>query len=334
MQSHSDTISTLCIVALTVVFSLGAISNTHAGDPTHGWLKGTYQRGYESRFERSVPANDGAVALWAAVKWSLFQEMSTGAVASKDGWLFTAEEFSEPGETRDLREELARVGKILAKYGISLVPVIVPDKARMHEHHLARGRSEKFASRYDRALSSIKAAGLVGVDLRDALSFPDSFKRTDTHWSPEGARRAALEIAAVVSIYDFPHTNVTTVETGSVLFEGDLIAFVPTGQFRARVGPPREYIKTFETSVTPAGDLFQEVTIPVALVGTSFSAKQEFHFEGFLKQALQADVLNASSVGQGPFVPMDTFLDEISKLSSLPSVVVWEIPERFLSSQR
>jgi alginate O-acetyltransferase complex protein AlgJ len=113
-----------------------------------------------------------------------------------------------------------------------------------------------------------------------------------------------------------------------------LLPFVATGRYRDRVGPAAELINTFETAVTSSGGLFGAADIPVALIGTSYSAKAEFHFEGFLKHALQANVLNLSRVGQGPFRPMDAFLEERSTLSSLPSIVVWEIPERFLTSQR
>ena len=105
-----------------------------------------------------------------------------------------------------------------------------------------------------------------------------------------------------------------------------------TVRFRHRVGPADEAIDTFESTVNASADLFGDAPLPVALIGTSYSAKREFHFEGFLKHALQADVLNASLVGQGPFAPMDTFLADLDALSTPPSLVLWEIPERFLTS--
>ncbi|MFY0619666.1 alginate O-acetyltransferase AlgX-related protein [Shimia sp.] len=333
MQSTLDTFCTLTIATVMAGLSITAFSRIDAGNPTKGWASGTYQRGFENRFEQSIPAQEGSVALWAAAKWALFGETAAGAVAGREGWLFTAEEFTEPSETRDLATELSRVVEALSENGTALVPVIVPDKARMRSDRLPRGRSEGFDTRYQRALEAIEDTGLPVIDLRPALSFEKSFMRTDTHWSPEGARRAAEAVADVVEGFELPHTDVQTVATGSVGFDGDLLSFVATGPFRSIVGPAPESIDTFETIVEASAGLFDDAAIPIALVGTSYSAKPEFHFAGFLKQAARADVLNASYVGQGPFAPMDTFLKDRATLSTLPSLVVWEIPERFLTSR-
>jgi len=333
MRVTFDTLSTFAIATLMAGLSVTAFVRTDAGDPLKGWTNGAYQRGFEGRFEASIPANEGAVAIWAAVKWVLFQEPANGAVAGKDGWLFTAEEFTEPSDPRDFSSELARVSRALSKDGITLVPLIVPDKARMQAQRLQRGRSESFTQRYAHTLAAIQNAGLVGIDLRKTLQIDAAFMRTDTHWSPEGARRAANAIAEAVQELEIPRAKVTTLATGVTEFDGDLMSFVATGPFRSRVGPARETIENFETTVATKGGLFGDVAVPVALVGTSFSAKEEFHFEGFLKQALQADVLNLSHVGQGPFVPMDAFLKDRSSFSTLPSLVIWEIPERFLTSR-
>jgi alginate O-acetyltransferase complex protein AlgJ len=334
MQISLDSLCTLGIAALLAGLSATAFSNTDAGDPSKGWASGSYQRGYEGRFETSVPAHESAVALWSAAKWVFFREPANGAVAGHGGWLFTAEEFTEPDSPRNLATELTQVTDALAADGITLVPVIIPDKVRMYAHRLKRGRSEGFETRYDVALATIREAGLIEIDLREVFRFESSFMRTDTHWSPEGTQRAAATIAKSLGDITLPEAQVTTIPKGAAPFDGDLLPFVATGRYRDRVGPAAELINTFETAVTSSGGLFGAADIPVALIGTSYSAKAEFHFEGFLKHALQANVLNLSRVGQGPFRPMDAFLEERSTLSSLPSIVVWEIPERFLTSQR
>lgn len=333
MQQSLDTMFALGLSALTVVFSAAAYSRTDAGNVTTGWRDGAYQRGFETRFEQSIPAHDSSAALWATLRWVLFDEPAEGAVAGKDGWLFTAEEFSEPTSTRHLADELKRVSDRLAVHDIALVPVIIPDKARIHEDRLARGRSAGFSSRYARALETIDHAGLTVIDLRPALAFDQSFLRTDTHWSPSGAERAAQAIAAALADHALPETTVTTQASGEKQFDGDLLPFVATGPYRDRFGPSPVRIRTFETTVDSNQGLFGDAEIPVALVGTSYSAKPDFHFEGFLKTALKADVLNVSAIGQGPFVPMDAFLNDLDQLSTLPSLVIWEIPERYLTTR-
>jgi alginate O-acetyltransferase complex protein AlgJ len=69
----------------------------------------------------------------------------------------------------------------------------------------------------------------------------------------------------------------------------------------------------------------------VALVGTSFSAKSDWNFLGFLQNALAAEVLNFSAEGQGPFAPMQTFLASDTFKNTPPKLVIWEIPVRYTS---
>lgn len=333
MQSTLDTLATLGISTTIAAVSLYAFFQVDPGDPLKDWHDGSYQRGFEDRFASSLPTQDPAVSAWATLRWVLFGEAAAGAVVGRDGWLFTAEEFAEPTEPRDLRSELAHAREALSRRGITLLPVIVPDKARMMVDHLPRARSDGFEQRYDRALRIIRDSAHLLVDLRPALSGPDAFMRTDTHWSPAGAKRTADAIAAALAGVALPQSDVRTETLGTELFEGDLLAFVPTGALQPLVGPKPETITTFRTELSGASDLFGDTGTPVALVGTSFSAKPAFHFEGFLKQTLQADVLNLSTVGQGPFVPMDRFLKDLDALSSPLSLVIWEIPERYLTSR-
>ncbi|WP_424969278.1 alginate O-acetyltransferase AlgX-related protein [Dinoroseobacter sp. S76] len=333
MDPKSDPLIPLALVGGLAALSVAALLRVDAGTPLRGWADGSYQRGFEARFEAALPTQTGAVELWAALRWQLLREPAQGAVAGEGGWLFTAEEFTEPKAPRDLAAELARVAAELDARGIQLAPVIVPDKARMQEHLLPRGRSAGFAARYGRALETVEAAGLPVIDLRPALSDDRAFLRTDTHWSPEGARRAAEAIATALDPFTLSPRKVTTRATGTRAFDGDLAGFVPTGAFRPHLGPHPEQIATYETEVASAGGLFGAAEIPVALVGTSFSAKPDFHFAGFLQQALQADLINASAVGQGPFAPMDAFLAELDGLDALPALVLWEIPERYLTSR-
>lgn len=332
MKTLQDTALVLVFSTLLAGASLFSLSRTDLGDVSSGWTNGSYQRGYENRFEASVPGQKLAGSAWAALRWGLFREASDGAVVGQNGWLFTAEEFQEPENTRDFREELETAEAILSEAGIALVPVVVPDKARMHVEKLPRGRSAPFVTRYDRALETVESVGLAVIDLRPALKFDLAFLRQDTHWSPEGARRSANAVAAATQI-DLPIAAVTTKPLGQSPFEGDLLNFVNTGPFRAWVGPQPDQIERFETTVETEGGLFGDAPIPVVLVGTSYSALPAFHFEGFLKQALSADVLNAAAVGQGPFEPMDKFLSDLNTLTSPPSLVIWEIPERFLSTK-
>ena len=79
------------------------------------------------------------------------------------------------------------------------------------------------------------------------------------------------------------------------------------------------------------GDLFAAVTLPVAVVGTSYAADPRWSLAERLEAALGVEVLDAAQAGVGPTRPMAAFLSGPAYRSSRPRAVVWEIPERYLN---
>lgn len=292
---------------------------------------GSLQRSYESGFAAALPSRGLSVEAFAALKLALFGELAEGAVMGRDGWLFTAEEFSPPQDDFDLGAELTQARAVLDPLGVKLLPVILPDKARIHADQLPRHRSAPYEDRFAAAQALLRAEGYEVVNTIDALT-KTGFMRSDTHWSPAGARAVAAAIAAHLAPGDHGETGAfETQQTGDQPFRGDLTRFADTGRFARWTSLKPEQIAQFETQSMAEMDLFGDTRIPVVLVGTSFSARQAFHFEGFLKSALGRDVLNMAEVGQGPFRPMQGFLTSDVLKNSPPEIVIWEIPERYLS---
>lgn len=297
-------------------------------------ISGQTQRQYEAGFDDSFPLRDAIRQSWTALKFGAFGEMADGAIAGQGDVLFTAEEFTTPQDSRDFATALQAARTQIAAAGAELVPVIVPDKARMMPDALSHGRSVHFEGRYDRLLDTIKKHGLRTVDLRPALSQTQSYMATDTHWSPQGAQAVAAHIATALDGTLFADAPFETVQTGERPFDGDLLAFVDTGAWRSIVGPAVETIATFETLQQGDGGmgLFGAAETPIALVGTSFSARDDFHFVGFLKSSFGADVVSFAMEGRGPFIPMDIFLNDGGLAAANPRIVLWEIPERYLDT--
>lgn len=294
-------------------------------------LDGSYQRVYEDRFKAGLAGQEDLVDAWSALRLALLGEVADGAVLGRDGWLFTAEEFTAPAQAVDLTERLTGAQAALSARGIALLPVIVPDKARMAAAKLPMGRSARFVGRYDARLAEIAALDLPVLDLRPALAAPDSYLRTDTHWAPGGAQRVAGLIADHLRDADLTRSTFTTQFLGTAPMQGDLMKFARTGRWVVPHAPAPEQIATFQT--TGGGlSLLGDAPVEVALVGTSFSARPDIHFDGFLKNALNADVVNYAEEGQGPFAPMAAFLTALAS-GDLPPlrVVIWEIPERYLT---
>jgi alginate O-acetyltransferase complex protein AlgJ len=338
-------------VLFLVLMGLGAITGAYAVIPAlahvetpslRNGLRGEWGQKFEKALTDALPQGTPARMLWSRVEYALFHQGRKGIVIGTNGWLYTDEELSCPAQfSRSLGDNLdfiATTRARLAQAGTELAVVLVPAKARVVPEHL--GSAALPACRigvYGRISDYLSARGIPVVNLMEAMRTAperdDLFLKTDTHWTPEGARLAARQAAYVVRA-SFPQLGLPvqsfTSKPGEAGFhEGDLLRYVPG------VSIAREIVRpwTTESRVTTASAgsaLFDDAGAPqVALVGTSYSANPKWNFAGFLKESLSADVLNAAQEGQGPFAVMDKYLEGDAWKSSPPRLVVWEMPVRY-----
>jgi alginate O-acetyltransferase complex protein AlgJ len=331
------------LVSVGFVYSLAAVGlSTHnlmdPVDGNHDVINGVRQSAYEAGFTKANPLNDVSIAAMGTFKYAVFGQAETGAIIGKNGWLFTSEEFEVSDNFLDnlsqSATEIARVSAIMKQKGIALIPVIVPDKSEAFADMLRTARPVEIETRRAHVMSLLAARNVAAIDALGAIKAAKTgFIKDDTHWSPTGSRAVAEFIAAHAAILDVDLTpaTVTTTQGPAVDFDGDLLQFVPSGAFRAALGPAQNQIESYTTSVESAGGLFGETDIDVALIGTSFSAKPEWNFAGFLQDALGAEVLNFAIEGQGPFKPMQAYLASETFQNTPPKLVVWEIPARYTS---
>ena len=161
-----------------------------------------------------------------------------------------------------------------------------------------------------------------------------TFFRTDTHWTPLGAQLAAQAVAEIAraDLNASGKTEFVTEPLSAEPLRGDLYNFLALNSLEAAIGPEYDVLKAARTSkVSPGTDLFGSPDIPVALVGTSYSADERWNFAGALKEQLGADVLNAAEAGAGPFAPMANYLSSAAFKNTKPELVIWELPERQVS---
>ncbi len=350
-------VSFLLIAAFGVLASLRALASPEVEEGGRGQghvtavVDGSWTSSFQSGFEEALFFRDGAVALWAAARYALFRSGAPGVVVGEGGRLYTAEEF----ETRADYEErlLARLGQVtvvrdaLEAKGIDLVVALVPSKARVQPQHLRQTHLRRrppavLADRYSTAIAVLSKAGVPAPDLRPALTHESSFLRRDTHWTPGGAAVVAQTLAIPGrDSLDRSGVGRSAFESfpgDTVSHTGDLMAFLPLGPFEKRFGLGPEEVLLFETQA-PAVDsdtadplaLFDTPSIPVALVGTSYSADPLWNFAGFLQEALEAEVLTVAEEGKGPFEPMEAYLRSDTIAEIPPHLVIWEIPERYLT---
>lgn len=314
----------------------GAFAKTDLKADGRSLVGGQYQRAVEDRFDDALPLRGTAIKAWNAINLAVFGQANTEVIIAQDDWLFTAEEFRAPAAQDDFEAELDTALAALNARGIQLVPLIVPDKARVYSDKLAHGRATPLETRHARVQEMLAARGLPNANLLTYLDQgrqrADTFMRTDTHWSPRGAEIAARAVAVAINDHTVAPSPFETRAFPIEDFVGDLMPFIDAGAFASWVGQDIEQIERFETvSLGGAGGLFGEVSIPVALVGTSFSARDDFNFAGFLQQHTGLDLVNYATEGQGPFAPMRDFLASDALETSPPTIVVWEIPERYIT---
>ena len=159
----------------------------------------------------------------------------------------------------------------------------------------------------------------------------------DTHWTPAGTAAAAFSAPSRAALVrsGVGEQQFATVVQGEVVHHDDLMPFLTlAGRARERFGPElvrREATSPLAVAPTSGSALLATPSILVALVGTSYSADPLWNFAGALQVELAADVLVVAAEGCGPFLALQEYLASPTFAELPPALVIWEIPERYLS---
>lgn len=302
-------------------------------------LRGSLTAKLDSVYRQSLPHRDSAIGMIGALRYLAVGEGRKGVITGSDGWLFTAEEVRPMPE--DIAVPLARIAKVrdqLAAVGATLVIVPVPGKLDVERDHSDPETAAGIAALYDGFLAGLGAEGIAVLDARAALQTQTdadlAFFRTDTHWTPDGARAVAdaLAASALIPAGDTPFL----VQAEAVhSFTGDLVSYVTTDGIAPLIGLPSEaatpYLATAKASEGTL-DIFADTQAGATLlIGTSYSANPNWSFAEALKLALGRDVLNLAVEGQGPARPMLDYLASADFRDAPPTLVIWEFPVRYLT---
>ena len=309
-------------------------------------INGENARDLENSYDDNLFIKELAINLWAAIEYKLFNEGKQGLVVGKEGWLFTREEFNtSPNSEYAYKANIGFIKWVndeLVKDGITLVVVPVPAKARLYKEKLKTVKPEPLHQEiYNDLISKLKQNSVHVADSLTALKENKTkdklFLRTDTHWSPAGAATVAIASAQYIKAHTKISLNTTSYITEHVSnkkYKGDLLSYLPLSPWFDSLLPELDeldHYETYEQSEDGLDDLFRETNEAVALVGTSYSANQDWNFIGALKQALATDIINYAETGQGPIQPMMRFLKRYKNEMPDLELLIWEIPERYLS---
>ena len=248
--------------------------------------------------------------------------------------------MSEPGY-----DYVAALSDALADRGTTLVyvptltkslamPDFLPERAALYGFDLALADTV-----LDTFIDSLRRRGVVTVDLRPALRARDGgdfvYYQSDFHWTPTGAHRAATAVSNAIrdlpvyaELDPLPHVT-------EIVGETELHSALRSElQPLCRETLPPTVSATYRTEVTEAPgsggelDLFGPALArpDIALIGTSFSANETFHFPGFLAQETGLDVVNHAITGGSTFGAAQSYLLSAEFDEAPPRILVWENP--------
>ena len=310
-------------------------------------LDGKLAKAAETHYDEQFPLKRIGTNLWAALDFKLFNEGRPGVVLGREQWLFSDEEFKPVANSDQFEQEnlalIRGVRDTLQQRGVQLVLAIVPAKARLYSEYLGdQTPASLHADLYNEFHAQARQAGVFAPDLLTPLQSAKArgqvFLRTDTHWTPLGAEVAAQHLAEAVSrqnLLNGEPQQFITEQRQSAPYKGDLTNFLPLDPLFSNLLPAPDTLQKRSTHPAAAegesGDaLFADNEIPVALIGTSYSANPNWNFLGALQQALRSDVVNYAEDGHGPLLPMLKYLQSEAFKDSAPQVLIWEFPERYL----
>lgn len=286
----------------------------------------------------SCPALSQA-SLYKANKLEAYETLSPG----NNGYIFRTKtdyrtNFSLTSSTL---KDLSTLNKIFKEKNITLVLFFIPTRgmaaydyisADDRKLHNLIGASSLWDG-YADMLESLNKESVIatGLEQKD-ISLPESFYyKHDHHWKPEGAKLGAAAVASKIKtlpvFLNLKKEQFATRKNGSIDNKG---TFSKAYKTLCNIDLSPEKIHAYSTaSPEQDNDLLNDNEVPnIILIGTSNSVNATSHtnFDGFLKEALQANILNLSQTGGGLSDAMLNYLSSPSYKSNLPSIIIWEIP--------
>jgi alginate O-acetyltransferase complex protein AlgJ len=347
-----DTIAAVVTIAV-MLLGAGQVLSTLLSDTElvypKTWLdfrEGRTTGTLEKQIDHKLPARSDLIAAANSIRLAVTGGTGEQVRAGKDGWLFLTDEIRfESGSDIHMRTRidlLAAVSTLLDQQGVKLVLLLVPDKARVHSDRLLTGRyPTSNESRYQQAIEQLSEKKVAVVDvltpLRKQAAKTEVYYRTDTHWNQLGAKIAAYATAIAIGEMKIPIQKVAfESRESSDLTEraGDLIRMIGLESAPSFLRPRNDYeaaVTTTQTSSDRPLGLFGDAAVDVALTGTSYSLRGNFH--GFLQEALSTKVLNGAKDGGGLLQATKQYLTDEAFKTSRPKILIWEIPERFLQEK-
>ena len=267
-----------------------------------------------------------------------------------DQWLFVSEAdfglgflFSEGELTR-----LGLLQQALTEQDIQMVVALLPprglaQRSMLSETVFSTETARQMGLGYQKLRAQLLALGWIVPDLLQAIKQQSQPQHNDPfylprdhHWSTAGAKLSAQAVAKAMRMHQ--QFSALKPMTFTTHYQGELQRF-ESFAYGAKIICGIQYqphlskiYKTMPTTALASALLDEAASPQVVVVGTSNSTaslqqQPGFNFSGFLKQALETDVLNQSLAGAGvDGALMHYFFSSEYIAGERPKFIVWELP--------
>jgi alginate O-acetyltransferase complex protein AlgJ len=293
----------------------------------------------ERTLEDKIPARQTMIGLVNALRFRLLGGTNDQVRLGTGGWIYLkAELLPRPEASQSIQVRAAAVVQLqrqLAARGTRLLIAVSPNKTRIEAAYLRGGLPAGYpVNGYQQFQSLLQAAHVDTVDLAAPLAAAggERYYRNDTHWNNRGAGLAAQAIGRALSSWNIQGgQDFVTRPTGPAQERpGDLLHLMGLEHVPDGWRPPADHevpVQTTELGISSAGLL--GAGDAVVLVGSSYCLRG--NFQGALEQALRHTVINAAREGADYAGSLREYLADPAFAEAPPSVLIWEIPERFLA---
>lgn len=261
--------------------------------------------------------------------WQSYRYLVEGA----DGWIFRTEtDFRDdfPLNDRDIAR-LSALNDAFKAQGTTLILSILPTRGLMEGKQAPPASVDmaRSADGYARLIKTLRGAGLHVAAIEGDTGAGAFYYKRDHHWTPVGAKAMAQAVAAQVKALDIPLTEKKFVSEAQKTID-HVGTFEKLIKESCGVAVPPEQVTEYITYAPGDADaLFDDVgAADIVLLGTSNSTSAASHanYDGFLKEALSADVENRAISGGGADAAMLQYLAARPENAKKPRVIIWEFP--------
>ncbi len=293
------------------------------------WSDGSLARLIEDNYRITSRMRNGLAGPYATFLFRNLREGTKRVYVGTDGWMFMRSRVHMDPEISQLKivgssMMHAAISRRFATLGIRHILLPLPRKSSIFNRHLGIGLTS-VPELDTQLIAAMEAAGVEAIDLYPSWSAWQGeavYLRTDSHWSTNGVRIAAEQLATQSGLMIADAERV-----GEVVHGGRLPQ--PGGLFRimnVEAGPGDEkYYETDSVQVLVGGRIPQDAGKEASLVvcGSSFSLFSELR--GFLGYYTGKAVTLYPSPGAHPMKSILRMLDDRGE-AGLPEILVEELP--------